>query len=44
VTTKVIAQTIGGRMAANMQTVGFKLVVHDVHRQSASRHLVAQKF
>ena len=40
-TTKVIAQTMGGRMAANIQKVGFKLVVHDVHRQSASHHLAA---
>src|ERR1700674_5356149 len=31
--------TMGGRMAANLQKVGFKLVVHDMHRQAASHHL-----
>jgi 3-hydroxyisobutyrate dehydrogenase-like beta-hydroxyacid dehydrogenase len=25
--------TMGGRMAANVQRAGFKLVVHDLHRQ-----------
>ena len=33
--------TMGGRMAANVQRAGFKLVVHDVHRQAASHHLSA---
>jgi 3-hydroxyisobutyrate dehydrogenase len=33
--------TMGGRMAANMQKAGFKLVVHDLHRQTASHHLNA---
>lgn len=33
--------TMGGRMAANLQKAGFKLVVHDLHRQSASHHLQA---
>jgi 3-hydroxyisobutyrate dehydrogenase-like beta-hydroxyacid dehydrogenase len=32
---------MGGRMAANLQTAGFKLVVHDSHRQVASHHLNA---
>jgi 3-hydroxyisobutyrate dehydrogenase-like beta-hydroxyacid dehydrogenase len=32
--------TMGGRMAANAQKAGFKLVVHDLHRQAAS-HLLA---
>jgi 3-hydroxyisobutyrate dehydrogenase-like beta-hydroxyacid dehydrogenase len=31
--------TMGGRMAANLQKAGFKLVVHDLHRQAASHHL-----
>jgi 3-hydroxyisobutyrate dehydrogenase len=31
--------TMGGRMAANLQKAGYKLVVHDLHRQSASHHL-----
>src|ERR1700747_3100268 len=31
--------TMGGRMAANLQKAGFKLVVHDLHRQAASQHL-----
>jgi 3-hydroxyisobutyrate dehydrogenase-like beta-hydroxyacid dehydrogenase len=31
--------TMGGRMAANVQRAGFKLIVHDLHRQSASHHL-----
>ena len=33
--------TMGGRMAANLQKAGFRLVVHDLHRQSASHHLNA---
>jgi 3-hydroxyisobutyrate dehydrogenase len=33
--------TMGGRMAANVQRAGFKLVVHDLHRQAASHHLFA---
>ncbi len=33
--------TMGGRMAANIQKAGFKLVVHDLHRQAASHHLNA---
>jgi 3-hydroxyisobutyrate dehydrogenase len=33
--------TMGGRMAANLQKAGYKLVVHDVHRQAASHHLNA---
>src|SRR6202521_4182779 len=33
--------TMGGRMATNLQKVGFKLVVHDMHRQAASHHLNA---
>jgi len=33
--------TMGGRMAANLQKAGFKLVVHDLHRQAASHHLAA---
>ena len=31
--------TMGGRMAANLQKAGYKLVVHDLHRQAASHHL-----
>ena len=33
--------TMGGRMAANLQRAGFKLIVHDLHRQAASHHLNA---
>src|ERR1043165_1502457 len=33
--------TMGARMAANLQKAGYKLVVHDLHRQSASHHLQA---
>src|SRR2546430_17545523 len=33
--------TMGGRMAANVQRAGFKLVVHDLRRQAASHHLAA---
>jgi 3-hydroxyisobutyrate dehydrogenase len=32
---------MGGRMAANLQKAGFKLIVHDLHRQAASHHLNA---
>jgi hypothetical protein len=27
--------SMGGRMATNLQKAGFKLVVHDLHRQAA---------
>jgi 3-hydroxyisobutyrate dehydrogenase-like beta-hydroxyacid dehydrogenase len=33
--------TMGGRMATNLQKAGFKLVVHDLHRQATSHHLNA---
>src|SRR5271154_833551 len=33
--------TMGGRMVTNLQKVGFKLVVHDLHRQAASHHFNA---
>src|SRR2546422_3349029 len=33
--------TMGGPMAANVQSAGFKLLVHDLHRQAASYHLAA---
>src|ERR1700746_2812047 len=33
--------TMGGRMAANLQKAGYKLVVHDLERQAASHHLNA---
>src|SRR3954471_13046777 len=33
--------TMGGKMAANLQKVGYKLVVHDLTRQAASHHLNA---
>jgi 3-hydroxyisobutyrate dehydrogenase len=33
--------TMGSRMAANVQKAGFKLIVHDLHRQAASHHLNA---
>jgi len=33
--------TMGGRMAANLQRAGFRLIVHDLHRQAASHHLNA---
>jgi 3-hydroxyisobutyrate dehydrogenase-like beta-hydroxyacid dehydrogenase len=33
--------TMGGRMATNLQKAGYRLVVHDLHRQSASHHLQA---
>jgi 3-hydroxyisobutyrate dehydrogenase-like beta-hydroxyacid dehydrogenase len=31
--------TMGGKMATNIQKAGYKVVVHDLHRQSASHHL-----
>ncbi len=33
----------GHHVAANLQMAGFKLVVHDMHKQAASRHLSAAK-
>ena len=33
--------TMGGRMATNLLKAGYKVVVHDLHRQSASHHLQA---
>jgi 3-hydroxyisobutyrate dehydrogenase-like beta-hydroxyacid dehydrogenase len=33
--------TMGAKMAANLQTAGYKLVVHDIHRQAARPHLNA---
>jgi 3-hydroxyisobutyrate dehydrogenase-like beta-hydroxyacid dehydrogenase len=33
--------TMGGRMATNLQKAGYKLIVHDLHRQAASHHLNA---
>ena len=33
--------TMGGSMAANLQKAGVSLVVHDLHRQAAGRHLAA---
>jgi 3-hydroxyisobutyrate dehydrogenase len=33
--------TMGGRMATNLQKAGYKLIVHDLHRQAASHHLTA---
>ena len=33
--------TMGGKMAANLQKAGYKLVVHDIHSQAASHHLKA---
>src|SRR5579864_8453902 len=33
--------TMGGRMATNIQKAGYKVVVHDLHRQAASHHLQA---
>jgi len=32
---------MGSRMATNLQKAGFRLIVHDLHRQSASHHLQA---
>src|SRR3984893_13574223 len=33
--------TMGGRMVTNLQKAGYKVIVHDLHRQSASHHLQA---
>ncbi len=33
--------TMGGKMAANILKAGYKVVVHDLHRQSAGHHLQA---
>jgi 3-hydroxyisobutyrate dehydrogenase len=33
--------TMGGKMASNLQKAGYRLVVHELHRQSASHHLQA---
>lgn len=33
--------TMGAKMASNLQKAGYRLVVHDLHRQSASHHLQA---
>jgi 3-hydroxyisobutyrate dehydrogenase len=33
--------TMGGKMATNIQKAGYKIIVHDLHRQSASHHLQA---
>jgi 3-hydroxyisobutyrate dehydrogenase-like beta-hydroxyacid dehydrogenase len=33
--------TMGGKMATNIQKAGYKAIVHDLHRQSASHHLEA---
>src|SRR6201994_2605402 len=33
--------TMGGKMATNIQKAGYKIVVHDLHRQAASHHLQA---
>jgi 3-hydroxyisobutyrate dehydrogenase len=33
--------TMGSRMAANVQKGGFRMIVHDLHRQAASHHLQA---
>src|ERR1700730_3598786 len=33
--------TMGGPMASNLQKAGYKLVVHDLHRQAACHHLAA---
>src|SRR6201988_4485250 len=33
--------TMGGRMETNLQKAGYKLVVHDLHRQAARHHLNA---
>src|SRR5690348_18272501 len=32
---------MGGKMATNIQKAGYKIVVHDLHRQAASHHLQA---
>jgi 3-hydroxyisobutyrate dehydrogenase len=31
--------TMGGKMATNILKAGYKVVVHDLYRQSASHHL-----
>src|ERR1700742_1304065 len=33
--------TMGGRIATNILKAGYKIVVHDLHRQSAGHHLQA---
>ena len=33
--------TMGGKMATNIQKAGYKIIVHDLHRQSAGHHLQA---
>src|SRR3979411_3510357 len=33
--------TMGGKMATNVLKAGYKVVVHDLHRQSAGHHLQA---
>ncbi len=33
--------TMGGRMAANLEKAGFRLIVHDLHRQAASHQVNA---
>ncbi|HWX82075.1 MAG TPA: NAD(P)-binding domain-containing protein, partial [Xanthobacteraceae bacterium] len=33
--------TMGGKMATNILKAGYKVVVHDLHRQSAGHHLQA---
>src|SRR6201991_1539702 len=33
--------TMGGKMATNIQKAGYKVVVHDLHRQWAGHHLQA---
>jgi 3-hydroxyisobutyrate dehydrogenase-like beta-hydroxyacid dehydrogenase len=33
--------TMGARMAANLQSAGFKLIVHDLRKDAAARHLAA---
>jgi 3-hydroxyisobutyrate dehydrogenase len=33
--------TMGGRIAANVQKAGYRLIVHDLHRQAASHHVAA---
>jgi NAD binding domain of 6-phosphogluconate dehydrogenase len=36
--------TMGGRMAANLQKAGYKLVVHGLSRQTASHHLALPSY
>src|SRR4051794_25235517 len=33
--------TMGARMAANLQKAGYELVVHDIRRAAAERHMAA---